>query len=66
SNSGGEPRAVRQTAAFALDFFVLLGQAKRTRKKTLALYKIPKNFSFISITAAKLYFHLIKKDLLKY
>ncbi|MGV4534534.1 hypothetical protein, partial [Ornithobacterium rhinotracheale] len=46
----------RQTAAFALDFFVLLGQAKRTRKKTLALYKIPKNFSFISITAVKLFY----------
>ncbi|MGV4543509.1 hypothetical protein, partial [Ornithobacterium rhinotracheale] len=43
----------RQTAAFALDFFVLLGQAKRTRKKTLTLYKIPKNFSFI-LTAIKL------------
>ncbi|MGV4586243.1 hypothetical protein ACQ1R4_08100, partial [Ornithobacterium rhinotracheale] len=40
-------------AAFALDLLLLFYQEKRRRKKTLTLYKIPKNFSFI-LTAIKL------------
>ncbi|MGV4530880.1 hypothetical protein ACQ1RA_01535, partial [Ornithobacterium rhinotracheale] len=55
-----------QTAAFALDLLLshtlapslrkTFYQEKRRRKKTLTLYKIPKNFSFISIIAVKLYY----------
>ncbi|MGV4380023.1 hypothetical protein, partial [Ornithobacterium rhinotracheale] len=51
------------TAAFALDLLLshtlapslrkTFYQEKRRRKKTLTLYKIPKNFSFI-LTAIKL------------